>query len=78
MSIIELGESIPALTPHVSLFLIHDTKQSMLTLREAASVSLPTWRDNIEYEEGQERVLSKMITGYPRYGYYSSEIDLTH
>ncbi|RDW67926.1 putative o-succinylhomoserine (thiol)-lyase [Coleophoma cylindrospora] len=49
MSIIELGESIPALTPH------------------AASVSLPTWRDNVAYEEGQERVLSKMVTGYPRF-----------
>ncbi|KUJ10624.1 cystathionine gamma-synthase-like protein [Mollisia scopiformis] len=49
MSVIELGESIPALTPH------------------ATSVSLPEWQDNIGYEEGQERVLSKMVTGYPRF-----------
>lgn len=33
---------------------------------QATSVSLPKWIDNIGYEEGQERVLSKMITGYPR------------
>ncbi|KAH8592256.1 pyridoxal phosphate-dependent transferase [Bisporella sp. PMI_857] len=49
MSIIELGESIPALTPH------------------AASVSLPLWSDNIGYEEGQERIISKLSTGYPRF-----------
>ncbi|RFU32508.1 hypothetical protein B7463_g3813, partial [Scytalidium lignicola] len=49
MSVIELGESIPALTPH------------------AASVSLPTWKDNIAYEEGQDRVVKKMVTGYPRF-----------
>ncbi|KAG4413368.1 hypothetical protein IFR04_013485 [Cadophora malorum] len=49
MSVIELGESVPALTPH------------------ATSVSLPKWSDNIGYEEGQERVLSKMVTGYPRF-----------
>ncbi|KAF8866078.1 PLP-dependent transferase [Acephala macrosclerotiorum] len=49
MSVIELGESIPALTPH------------------ATSVSLPEWKDNVEYEEGRERVLGKMVTGYPRF-----------
>lgn len=30
-------------------------------------MSLPTWKDNVGYEEGDERVLSKMITGYPRF-----------
>ncbi|KAG0647171.1 O-succinylhomoserine (thiol)-lyase [Hyphodiscus hymeniophilus] len=49
MSIIELGGSIPALTPH------------------ATSASLPKWADNIGYEEGDDRVLSKMTTGYPRF-----------
>ncbi|KAG9231054.1 pyridoxal phosphate-dependent transferase [Amylocarpus encephaloides] len=49
MSIIELGESVPALTPH------------------ATSVSLPKWEDNVGYEEGQERVISRMTTGYPRF-----------
>ncbi|KAA8566321.1 hypothetical protein EYC84_008909 [Monilinia fructicola] len=49
MSVIELGESVPALTPH------------------ATSVSLPTWKDNIGYEEGDQRVVGKMTTGYPRF-----------
>lgn len=49
MTTIELGESVPALTPH------------------AISMSLPTWRDNVGYEEGQERVLSTLTTGYPRF-----------
>ena len=30
-------------------------------------MSLPEWRDNIGYEEGDQRVVSKMSTGYPRY-----------
>ncbi|KIW00900.1 hypothetical protein, variant 4 [Verruconis gallopava] len=33
----------------------------------AVSVSLPTWRSNVSYEEGEEWVLSKMKTGYPRF-----------
>ncbi|PMD56122.1 PLP-dependent transferase [Hyaloscypha bicolor E] len=49
MSIIELGDSIPALTPH------------------AVSMSLPTWADNVDYEEGNKRVMDKMPTGYPRF-----------
>ncbi|KAF4636143.1 hypothetical protein G7Y89_g1946 [Cudoniella acicularis] len=49
MSVIELGGSIPALTPH------------------ASSVSLPTWADNVAYEEAQPRVMNKMTTGYPRF-----------
>jgi cystathionine gamma-synthase len=31
------------------------------------SVSLPTWRSNVGYEEGEEWVMSKMKTGYPRF-----------
>ncbi|KAK2628922.1 hypothetical protein QTJ16_002025 [Diplocarpon rosae] len=54
MSVIELGESVPALTPH------------------ATSVSLPKWEDNIGYEEGQEWVLSKLKTGYPRFFIHKS------
>lgn len=34
---------------------------------QAISVSLPTWSANVGYEEGEEWVLSKMKTGYPRY-----------
>ncbi|RKF72781.1 Cystathionine gamma-synthase [Golovinomyces cichoracearum] len=33
----------------------------------AVSVSLPTWSDNIGYEEGEERVISKLASGYPRF-----------
>ncbi|MCJ1390844.1 hypothetical protein MMC18_003705 [Xylographa bjoerkii] len=33
----------------------------------AVSVSLPTWKANVGYEEGEEWVLSKMKNGYPRF-----------
>lgn len=33
---------------------------------QAVSVSLPTWKTNIGYEEGEEWVVGKMTTGYPR------------
>lgn len=33
----------------------------------AISVSLPTWRDNVGYEEGEKRVVQAMVTGYPRF-----------
>jgi cystathionine gamma-synthase len=34
---------------------------------QAVSVSLPTWKANVAYEEGEEWVLSKMKNGYPRF-----------
>ncbi|KIY69232.1 PLP-dependent transferase [Cylindrobasidium torrendii FP15055 ss-10] len=33
----------------------------------AISVSLPTWRDNVAYEEGDKRVVDVMVSGYPRF-----------
>ncbi|EKM57530.1 uncharacterized protein PHACADRAFT_115737 [Phanerochaete carnosa HHB-10118-sp] len=33
----------------------------------AISVSLPTWEDNIGYEEGDKRVIDTMVSGYPRF-----------
>jgi cystathionine gamma-synthase len=33
----------------------------------AISVSLPTWRDNVGYEEGEKRVMDSMVSGYPRF-----------
>lgn len=36
----------------------------------AASVCLPTWDDNIQYEEGNPRVLNAMQTGYPRFVFH--------
>ena len=41
-------------------------------LPHAISVSLPTWRDNVEYEEGGRRVLDAMCTGYPRFFIHKS------
>ncbi|CAI7591465.1 unnamed protein product [Penicillium bialowiezense] len=33
----------------------------------AVSVSLPTWRANVGYEEGEDWVMKKMVCGYPRF-----------
>ncbi|KAI5817080.1 cystathionine gamma-synthase-like protein [Pyronema omphalodes] len=38
----------------------------------AVSVSLPTWKANVGYEEGEEWVVSKMQTGYPRFFIHKS------
>ena len=38
----------------------------------AISVSLPTWRDNVGYEEGDKRVVDAMVTGYPRFFIHKS------
>ena len=38
----------------------------------AISVSLPTWRDNVGYEEGEKRVVDSMVTGYPRFFIHKS------
>ncbi|MFO1094411.1 MAG: aminotransferase class I/II-fold pyridoxal phosphate-dependent enzyme [Planctomycetaceae bacterium] len=35
----------------------------------AVSACLPTWRDNVSYEEGESRVVDKLTTGYPRFIY---------
>ncbi|KAB8255646.1 pyridoxal phosphate-dependent transferase [Aspergillus pseudonomiae] len=54
MAVIELGDSIPSLTPH------------------AVSMSLPTWADNVGYEEGDKRVMDKLPNGYPRFLIHSN------
>lgn len=33
----------------------------------AVSVSLPKWQDNVDYEEGHERIKKSMSSGYPRF-----------
>ncbi|XXH01151.1 suppressor of glycerol defect [Hypoxylon texense] len=38
----------------------------------AVSVSLPTWKSNVGYEEGEQWVLGTMITGYPRFFIHKS------
>lgn len=35
--------------------------------QHAISVSLPTWRDNVDYEEGEKRIMDSMVSGYPRF-----------
>ncbi|ODV96895.1 hypothetical protein PACTADRAFT_74498 [Pachysolen tannophilus NRRL Y-2460] len=37
----------------------------------AVSVTLPTWEANVGYEEGQEWVVNKMNSGYPRFFIHS-------
>jgi cystathionine gamma-synthase len=38
--------------------------------RHAVSVCLPTWGDNVGYEEGDPRVIERMQSGYPRFFYH--------
>ncbi|KAK4556308.1 Cystathionine gamma-synthase [Recurvomyces mirabilis] len=38
----------------------------------AVSVSLPTWKSNVAYEEGERWVLDKMQCGYPRFFIHKS------
>lgn len=40
---------------------------SVPQIPHAISVSLPTWKDNVDYEEGAKRVIDSMKTGYPRF-----------
>lgn len=70
---IELGQSIPPDTAHVSFLgtLIVSTMPELLGLpahhhSQAVSVSLPTWKACVGYEEGEDWVLSKMKHAYPR------------
>lgn len=49
----EIGETIPANTPH------------------AVSVTLPTWEATVGYEKGEDWVVSKMTSGYPRFFIHS-------
>lgn len=63
-----VGTSIPEDTLHVRYsaccqLLLHFVTHISL---QAVSVSLPTWRANVGYEEGEEWVMSKMKSGYPR------------
>lgn len=43
-----------------------------LDVSQAVSVSLPTWRSNIGYEEGQRWVVDSLTTGYPRFFIHNS------
>lgn len=60
-----LGQPIPD-TPHVSSEFWNFTGSISDASLEAVSVSLPTWKAVVGYEEGEDWVLSKLKTGYPR------------
>lgn len=36
-------------------------------LPHAISVSLPTWQDTVDYQEGRPRVRDRVVSGYPRF-----------
>ncbi|KAI1370276.1 PLP-dependent transferase [Hypoxylon crocopeplum] len=44
----------------------------------AVSVSLPTWKANVGYEEGEQWVLGVMTTGYPRFFIHKSIQAFSH
>ena len=68
---IELGQSIPPDTAHVGHLRPLESSATMARgtdspYLQAISVSLPTWKACVGYEEGEEWVLSKMKQAYPR------------
>ena len=64
----EVGESIPPDTAHVTINFPSIGKSNADAV-QAVSVSLPTWKANVGYEEGEDWVLGKMKTGYPRFAH---------
>ena len=52
---------------HQPLWRPADLGQPIPSWPHATSVCLPTWADNVGYEEGEERVLSQLRCGYPRF-----------
>jgi cystathionine gamma-synthase len=70
MAVLNVGESIPAHTSHVShlvpSILLQIQMSHFTDVEKAVSVSLPTWKSNVGYEEGEDWVISKLTTGYPR------------
>lgn len=70
-AIVELGRiralSLPEM-PVASSFVSPPLGHSIpYSTPHAVSVSLPTWRDNVGYEEAEPRVVNAMQTGYPRF-----------
>ena len=48
------------------------------SLPHAISVSLPTWKDNVAYEEGEPWIVQAMQTGYPRFFIHKSIQKVSH
>jgi len=55
--------------PVMPLHLPADLGRPIPDSPHAVSACLPTWADNIGYEEGEPRVKEKLTTGYPRFVY---------
>jgi len=55
---------------HHPLWLPEDLGQPIPDTVHAVSVCLPTWRDNVGYEEGEARVREALRAGYPRFVYH--------
>lgn len=53
-----------------------DLGQPMPAWPHATSVCLPTWEDNIGYEEGDPRVVGRLQCGYPRFVYHPFVVEL--
>lgn len=45
----------------------HQVGEAVPNIDHAVSVSLPTWEATVGYEEGEDWVVSKMKSGYPRF-----------
>eukprot|EP01135_Chromosphaera_perkinsii_P005380 Nk52_evm61s343 gene=Nk52_evmTU61s343 len=45
-------------------------------VNHAVSVCLPTWEHNVQYEKGNQEVVSKLKCGYPRFVYHPRVKDL--
>jgi len=65
--------SIPSTRAMPSIFKIDPPPYSPLgdtvpaLTPHAVSVSLPTWQDVVDYEEGEQRIKDAMTSGYPRF-----------
>lgn len=59
-------QSVQPITAHTMVSIPLGASVPALT-PHAISVSLPTWQDNVGYEEGDKRVVDRMETGYPRF-----------
>lgn len=53
----------------VPLYAPADLGKPIPRMAHATSVCLPLWKDNIDYEKGTSRVISKLECGYPRFVY---------
>lgn len=61
------GGPVPPNTDHVWFKTPPQPLHDSSNIYKAVSVSLPSWRENVGYEEGEDWVISRMQCGYPRF-----------